>query len=80
MTCWLFCLNIINIGQSDHIGDLHEFVGQSSLHCGRDAKGLVYAHPIVVHKIYCQSVTVVLDFLGERIGQPRKTPVAHSNI
>ena len=45
----------------------------SSFHCRRNAQGLVNAAEIVVHEVKRNRVSVVLNFLRECIGKPRKT-------
>ena len=47
-------------------------ISASGLHCRGSAKSLVLAAEIVVVDIERQSVAVIVEFLAERIGQPRK--------
>ena len=59
----------------DHVNNvrhLQNLVHQTRSHCRGSAKRLVDAAEIVEHEIERQGVAVVLEFLGERIGQPGK--------
>ena len=52
--------------------------GHPSLHSRGDSQGLVYPAEIVMHEVQGDGVLVVLQLLGEGIGQPGKPAAAHA--
>jgi len=52
-------------------------IAQSSGHCRSDPQRLVNPGEIIVDEVQRHGEGVILDFLGKRIGEPRKPPHPH---
>ena len=55
-------------------------VRKASFHCGRDSQRLMHATEIVVGMVDRNHVAVILEFLRERICEPREAANAHPQI
>ena len=54
-------------------------IGDSSFHCGGNAKAFVYPAEVVIREVEGASGFVILQLLRERIGQASETPNRHAD-
>jgi hypothetical protein len=72
-------LRLAGLDQSNNILDRPQLVRDPRRHCWRQLVGLVQLHEVILHEIERERVAVVVEFLGESVGQSREAPHLHAH-